>query len=433
MLNREVHLHLYGCVSAEDLWDLGKDRHKDVSERMEWYASEFEKVFLRRPNWQAYWGSSDGLALLRKDFLFVEPEPFAAFQARFNLLIALNPPTPGNTTLLDHVLATHCRQGLAYAEYRTFLPPYWQREQLDPYLTAMAHRILKVEALTGGTFVPRLALSLQRGGEIYEEQYQFVRSWQKAHPKEAAAVTAIDFSHFEEGFPPEEKAVFFARVRADNKADPRMALQILYHVGESFEGMSIASAARWVWQAAALGADRLGHAIALGLDPACLAGRTVEESLSERLSHLTWLREQAAWLRDFGYQVDEKAVGRESAMLAQKASEKVPVVYTDTFVEDCRRLQEALLKAVAQSGVMVESCPTSNFRIARIPSVDAHPLKRFLHHGLRVCVSSDDPGIFDITLESEERLLRESFGLGDDDITELQKNALEVSGLPRSQ
>ena len=41
---------------------------------------------------------------------------------------------------------------------------------------------------------------------------------------------------------------------------------MLYHVGENFHDKTVASAIRWIYLAHKMGADRLGHATALGLN-----------------------------------------------------------------------------------------------------------------------------------------------------------------------
>jgi adenosine deaminase len=55
--------------------------------------------------------------------------------------------------------------------------------------------------------------------------------------------------------------------QAHRLPQPDHALAGLYHVGESFTDKTIESAIRWVHEAAEAGAHRLGHAIALGVEP----------------------------------------------------------------------------------------------------------------------------------------------------------------------
>jgi adenosine deaminase len=69
----------------------------------------------------------------------------------------------------------------------------------------------------------------------------------------------------------------------------------------------------------------------------------------------------------------------------------------------------ALVARLAEEGVPLEVCPTSNVALKVVPSVAAHPVRRFLAAGLRVVVSSDDPTLFATDLVAEyERLHREA-------------------------
>ncbi len=45
---------------------------------------------------------------------------------------------------------------------------------------------------------------------------------------------------------------------------------------------------------------------------------------------------------------------------------------------------------VRERGVTIEACPTSNWQVGVIPSVDAHPLPRWLDLDLKVCVNTDN-------------------------------------------
>ena len=88
-LRHELHLHLYGCLTAEDLHHLGRDRARTAkgAARLDWFADEFAKAYGPRPDPQSYWRDDNGLEKLREDFEFTAAESFDRFQARFNLAI----------------------------------------------------------------------------------------------------------------------------------------------------------------------------------------------------------------------------------------------------------------------------------------------------------------------------------------------------------
>ena len=108
----------------------------------------------------------------------------------------------------------------------------------------------------------------------------------------AEVVAGVDFCHVEEGFPPKSVRGLFRRLQADNDADPQAALEVLYHVGEIYFDKSLESAVRWCHEAAELGSRRLGHCIALGLDPEASmqrrGGSHLRESVAERLDQIAY-------------------------------------------------------------------------------------------------------------------------------------------------
>ncbi|MBI2605322.1 MAG: adenosine deaminase [Deltaproteobacteria bacterium] len=88
-----------------------------------------------------------------------------------------------------------------------------------------------------------------------------------------------------------------------------------------------------------------------------------------------------------------------------------------------------LMKRLARDGVLLEICPTSNFVTRSIPSWDAHPLKRFLDAGIPVSLSTDDPGIFGVTLEEEYQRARRLLGLSDADFDRIDRYARKYTFL----
>jgi len=66
--------------------------------------------------------------------------------------------------------------------------------------------------------------------------------------------------------------------------------------------------------------------------------------------------------------------------------------------------------------ICLEQCPTSNYITSCVPSLEAHPLPRFLRHGIPVCINTDDPGIFGADLPHEIAVCRTKMGLTDSEI-----------------
>jgi adenosine deaminase len=69
-----------------------------------------------------------------------------------------------------------------------------------------------------------------------------------------------------------------------------------------------------------------------------------------------------------------------------------------------------LVSYLAQHGIPLEVCPTSNIRLGVYPTLAAHPLRALYEAGVIVTVNSDDPPLFNTTLNQELLLLHEPFG-----------------------
>jgi len=212
----------------------------------------------------------------------------------------------------------------------------------------------------------------------------------------------VDFCHVEEGHPPKASRAFFDDLRRFNKAHPERALALLYHVGESFNDKSLESAIRWVVEVAEAGAHRLGHAVALGIDPAHFGPHRRTESAAERLDQIAYELTHRDGLTAHGALIDAEALVAERAALAGGApTAPIDVVYDEARLESVRAHQRFGAERVKATGAVVEVCPTSNRRIAGLRDDALHPIHRFVEWGVPFVVASDDPGLFGVTLASE--------------------------------
>ncbi|WP_163132084.1 adenosine deaminase [Agarivorans sp. Alg241-V36] len=91
-----------------------------------------------------------------------------------------------------------------------------------------------------------------------------------------------------------------------------------------------------------------------------------------------------------------------------------------------------LMEYVAKHKIGVESCLSSNFQTNTTPDLSQHPLKRFLEHGIRASLNTDDPGVSAIDLPDEYRIAREQLGFGDEQIAKLQSNGLKMAFISES-
>lgn len=135
--------------------------------------------------------------------------------------------------------------------------------------------------------------------------------------------------------------------------------------------------------------------------------------------------------RDAGFRITVhagEAAGPESVRQAIEELGAERVGHAVHAVED-----ESVLQLIAERGVAIESCPTSNVQTTTVPSYAAHPLPIFLRRGLLVTLGSDDPGISAIDLPYEYRVARDELGLSPAELRRLQANGLDAAFLDAAE
>lgn len=90
---------------------------------------------------------------------------------------------------------------------------------------------------------------------------------------------------------------------------------------------------------------------------------------------------------------------------------------------------DAVVQLIAERGIAIESCPTSNIQTTTVASYAAHPLPYYLRRGMVVSLASDDPGISAIDLPYEYRVAREQLGLSASELRQVQLNGVQAAFL----
>lgn len=412
----DYHVHLFGVLTPDDVFELGKDRFRrpSVQQRIAWCETEYERAFGRRIAIADYWLTAGGYDDLCRDLLMLEAGDFHRFQARFNILIALfRIENAEDVEAPRRAMRRQMHQGVRGAQYRMLLPPGLDHAGQHRFLENLCRAAAELNAESGGSFDPSVAVSLSRFPDRSEEELSVVTAVRAG--EYGAWLTAIDFCQFEEGYPPAGQRGLIAGMLRHNKdvteqpvrgrGGPPGPLEILYHVGETFMGMSIMSSVRWVWEAAAMGCHRLGHCLSLGIDPDGFLGSAVSEPASERLAHIDFLLglgdAQATALG-----MDPAALRRERSGLGTlPPGAQIEMTYDEARVQEIRRLQDYVMERIrTETEAVIEVCPTSNLRIGALPGMHGHPVSRFHRENMRYVIGSDDPGIFSTTLADEVRL-----------------------------
>ncbi|NKB76794.1 MAG: adenosine deaminase [Gammaproteobacteria bacterium] len=84
-----------------------------------------------------------------------------------------------------------------------------------------------------------------------------------------------------------------------------------------------------------------------------------------------------------------------------------------------------LIRELAQTKLPLTVCPLSNTRLCVVDSMEDHPIKKMLDHGLRATVNSDDPAYFGGYMNENYYAIVDSLNLGKEDIITLAKNSIE--------
>jgi adenosine deaminase len=87
----------------------------------------------------------------------------------------------------------------------------------------------------------------------------------------------------------------------------------------------------------------------------------------------------------------------------------------------------SLVAEIADRGLVLECCPTSNVVLGVFPSFETHPLLALRDAGVRVTLASDDPPYFGASVGGEYTVARERFGLSDPELLAITRTAIEAS------
>lgn len=115
-----------------------------------------------------------------------------------------------------------------------------------------------------------------------------------------------------------------------------------------------------------------------------------------------------------------EAAGADSVWGAVRSLKVDRIGHGTRAVED-----PELVAHLKESQLPIEMCPISNVRTAVVDKIEAHPVRRFFDEGLLVSVNTDDPKMFDTSLEAEYLALVERLGFSFTEIKKLIENAID--------
>ena len=89
-----------------------------------------------------------------------------------------------------------------------------------------------------------------------------------------------------------------------------------------------------------------------------------------------------------------------------------------------------LLAHLADTGVVLEVCPTSNIATRAVDRIEDHPLRAFVEAGVTVTINSDDPPMFSTTLNNDYEVAAGLLDLDERGVADLALAAVESSFAP---
>ncbi|GAB4011484.1 adenosine deaminase [Nocardioides ultimimeridianus] len=90
----------------------------------------------------------------------------------------------------------------------------------------------------------------------------------------------------------------------------------------------------------------------------------------------------------------------------------------------------ALLAHLAEHGIALEVCPSSNVATRAVASLAEHPLPRFVAAGVPVTINSDDPSMFGTSLNREYEIAADLLGLDRAGVADLARAGVRYSFAP---
>lgn len=254
--------------------------------------------------------------------------------------------------------------------------------------------------------------------EDYEQiVYEFGAEMARQHVR-YAEVTVTPSTHYLLGIPQEVYFSGMQRGRARALADFNVRINWIFNIVRKWNDPTrTASMADYVTNVAIEGKDE-------GVDALGLAGA---EAGAPPGPFAQWFdRARAAGLHSVPHAGENAGPasiwGAITALGAERIDHGVRAIEDPTLVE-----------YLVQHRIPLDITPSSNIFLGVYPSFAAHPLPRLHDAGVIITISTDDPPLFDTTMNQEFMLLATQFGFDISSIDEVLLNGMRYSFLPEAQ
>jgi adenosine deaminase/aminodeoxyfutalosine deaminase len=145
----------------------------------------------------------------------------------------------------------------------------------------------------------------------------------------------------------------------------------------------------------------------------------------ERRGPAAWFRNLYARAADQGLRLTAHAgesMGPESIWNALRDLKAERIGHGLTAIQDPK-----LMDYLAEHQVPIEICLSSNLRTGCCGSIKDHPLPEYLERGMLVTLNTDDPEMFESTLNEEYKLAAATFGLSHEQLQKLAADSIKVA------
>ncbi|GAA4680551.1 adenosine deaminase [Frondihabitans cladoniiphilus] len=109
--------------------------------------------------------------------------------------------------------------------------------------------------------------------------------------------------------------------------------------------------------------------------------------------------------------------------------EALDVLHADRILHGVRSATDpALVARLAEDGVCLDVCPTSNVLLSAVDGFGTHPLVTLLEAGVRCSINADDPVLFGPSILDEYEVSRTTLGLTDEQLADCAWSSIDCSG-----
>lgn len=135
-----------------------------------------------------------------------------------------------------------------------------------------------------------------------------------------------------------------------------------------------------------------------------------------------------------GFAVTIHAGEAEGPQAARNIRDSIELLHADRIGHGVRIQEDpSVLDFVRERGTVLELCPTSNWLTGVCATKESHPFRIIMEAGIRTTLNTDDPGIMNIDLLDEYRLLRDGMGFTEPEFVQINQWARDASFIPEAR